>query len=165
MAEFLDNLGSGGWWLSVVLVGLALNLGSTYLYKKLDHAGASISEKWRARSAKSAKEFNDEVRKIATQPHLVPYYFQAEIRCRMQALQLSIFGLTFAVVLLLMLEFQQEALGLEVGRFFIQLAYLFPMLVAALATSLAQRSMRRASRLRSILNASRAVLGAPPVPR
>lgn len=57
MSEFLVNLTSLYWWISVVIVGLAINVLASYIVRKLDVRLSGISSWWRARSDKAkAKE-------------------------------------------------------------------------------------------------------------
>ena len=50
------SLFSMEWWLTVVVLSVALNLVATYLKSPLDRAGASVSTRWARRNAKRAKE-------------------------------------------------------------------------------------------------------------
>jgi len=50
MSEFLSNLSSFYWWLSVVFVGILINLGSSYLKNRLDAQLSRLSSRWRERS-------------------------------------------------------------------------------------------------------------------
>jgi hypothetical protein len=49
---FLDQFSQLEWWLSVVVVGIAINLASAYIKKRLDKALASASKTWRGMSEK-----------------------------------------------------------------------------------------------------------------
>lgn len=50
MKEFLSNLGSSYWWISVVIVGILINVSSFYLTRKLDKRLSNISSWWRKKS-------------------------------------------------------------------------------------------------------------------
>ena len=50
MKEFLANLGSLAWWVSVVIVGILINLASAYLKSRLDSSLSRTSTRWRLRS-------------------------------------------------------------------------------------------------------------------
>lgn len=55
MRFFLNDVDSSYWWLSVVLVGLIINVASSYLKKFLDTAISKISETWKIRVEKKLK--------------------------------------------------------------------------------------------------------------
>jgi hypothetical protein len=50
MSEFITNLSSIYWWLSIVIVGILINLFSAYLKIKLDTRLSTVSSWWRKRS-------------------------------------------------------------------------------------------------------------------
>ena len=54
MTELLNNLSSVGWWISVVLVGLLINLVSAYIKSPIDKLGSKLSSAWRHRTEQSA---------------------------------------------------------------------------------------------------------------
>ena len=53
MDEFLKSLLSTGFWLSVVLVSIVLNVGSGYIKSALDRFLSSLSLRWQKRSQAS----------------------------------------------------------------------------------------------------------------
>jgi hypothetical protein len=50
VTEFVTNLSSLYWWVSVVVVGILVNVCSTYLQKLLDSRMSRISDRWKKRS-------------------------------------------------------------------------------------------------------------------
>lgn len=50
MKDFFYNLSSLYWWISVVIVGILINLGSAYLKSRLDASLSKTSTWWRQRS-------------------------------------------------------------------------------------------------------------------
>jgi hypothetical protein len=50
MEEFIKSASSLYWWLSVVIVGIAINVFSAYIKQKLDRYLSSTSNWWRERS-------------------------------------------------------------------------------------------------------------------
>lgn len=160
MTEFLGSLGNVGWWLSVVFVGLALNILSNYLYKWIDRAGTSFSSRISARSAKKIEAFNREVSSVVAQPSLVPYYFHTEIRLRLQAIQFLIFATIFALFpLLIVAPMTEVEVTAPAAKVALRAFYSFLMLASALSVLMGYRSMLNAMRIRSILNKSRIALG------
>lgn len=160
MEEFVRGLSSGGWWLSVVVVGLALNVASNYIYKWIDKAGSSFSSRLSARSARRIEQFNREVARLIAHPGLVPYYFQMETRVRLQSIQFLIFGSIFALAPLLLTALLAESGVVNPAtKVALKAAFSLLMLCSALSVLMAHRSMLSAIRTRSILNKSRIALG------
>lgn len=99
MDEFLKNMTSGYWWLSVVAVGIVVNLVSGILEKRLGGLGSSTSAWMRLRSEKKRKAYQAEVARLVAKPELLPHFFQEETRWRMRALLML--GMFFLVGLML----------------------------------------------------------------
>ncbi len=64
METFLKNLTSPYWWVSVVIVGITINLTSIYLQKKLDSQLSNASSWWRKRSEKETRKQLQEVERL-----------------------------------------------------------------------------------------------------
>lgn len=69
MDELLNNLTSTYWWLSVVVVGLIINLVSSYLKPPLDAIGSKTFHAWKARSERANKMYVKKVDALAAAPH------------------------------------------------------------------------------------------------
>jgi Co/Zn/Cd efflux system component len=54
--DFIQNLNSLSWWMTVVLVGIIINLVSAYLKSRLDHYLSGISLQWRKWSQRRQDE-------------------------------------------------------------------------------------------------------------
>lgn len=90
MNEFLKNLGSEYWWVSVVAVSVALNIVSSFLFKYLETSPGKALDWWRSRSAKRKHAFEAEVAALKVTPSLVPLYLQNEMRHRNRCLLFAV---------------------------------------------------------------------------
>ena len=105
--EFIKNLGSGYWWISVVVVGLLINLVSAYLKTPLDGFMVRTWGWWRDRSAKRRERFERHASALSNDPHRQLIYLGMEMRGRMQSAQFWLMALmliSFAIYLRAPLE-------------------------------------------------------------
>jgi hypothetical protein len=68
MTRFIADLASWYWWLSVVAVGLALNLLSAYVKPWIDKRISYRSKRAKAKRIAAAEKFEAEVRALANDP-------------------------------------------------------------------------------------------------
>jgi hypothetical protein len=61
LSKFLADLGTVHWWLSVVIVGIAVNLASAYMKPPVDGLLGKISARRREKYKLAFEEFQDEV--------------------------------------------------------------------------------------------------------
>lgn len=64
MTDFIANLSSLYWWISVVVVGILVNVCSTYLQKVLDSRMSRTSDWWRQRSLQRQAIYDWKVAKL-----------------------------------------------------------------------------------------------------
>ena len=69
MAEFLNSIKNPYWWITVVIVGIAINLFSAYLKQKLDTRVSSLSIWWRDRSEKLKTEEANHIKSLRADKH------------------------------------------------------------------------------------------------
>ncbi len=69
MKEFLSNLGTAYWWLSVVVVGILINLISAYLKPRFDSKFSSASTWWRNKSEAQKAERRKMIAKLRGNHH------------------------------------------------------------------------------------------------
>jgi hypothetical protein len=65
MDEFFRSLASPAWWLSVVIVGLLVNLLSAYLKAPLDRVWALIFVAWRERNARARSAYRSRIENLS----------------------------------------------------------------------------------------------------
>jgi hypothetical protein len=66
--RFLDDLSSSYWWMSVVTVGILINLVSNYLQKRLDTRLLGILSLWRGRSKVQKTRRQKELEELRNNP-------------------------------------------------------------------------------------------------
>lgn len=96
MNDFFKGIGSLYWWLSVVVVGILINLASAYLKPKIDSYLLSFSSRWQSYSKKRVAEENDLIEKLANDRNEEILYALAELRHTLG----SAISLAFGVALL-----------------------------------------------------------------
>ena len=96
MDDFLQNLHSPYWWLSVVTVGIFLSIVAAYATRGLDRLFRSFGKRWSDRSEKSKERFARTVAALKKSPEARAAYFREEVRYRHTA----IFGAVVATFLL-----------------------------------------------------------------
>lgn len=97
MDELYKNLGSLSWWVGVVVVGVILNLVSTYLKSPIDALLSAASSYWRRRSERSRNIEAQKIEELRDDPNARNLLLAEEIRCRLRHLSF----LLFAIFLLL----------------------------------------------------------------
>ena len=95
MNEFLANLNSLYWWISVVIVGILINLISSYLKSKLDNTLSNVSTWWRKRSKAQSLKREQELNILRSNTHKQVILAFSEIRVRTICLLFFIFGFLF----------------------------------------------------------------------
>jgi hypothetical protein len=95
MDELINNVGSLTWWISVVLVGILINLVSAYLKSPLDRALSAVSEQWRARSALAREADEKVIAYLRSSMDARERHWRAEVRARFQALVFFVLGIMF----------------------------------------------------------------------
>jgi hypothetical protein len=108
MNDFLKDLGSAHFWLSVVLVGVLMNLASDYLKPFLDRIGSRLSEPFRRKIEKQSLAQNDRIGEMANDEHAQVLSAVTEVSLRVQGLQSFIFGFAYLVLVVMAL-----AVGLD----------------------------------------------------
>lgn len=68
MSEFIQTASSVNWWLSVVVVGLPLNLVSSYLKAPLDAMGDRLSSAWKRRSDAAREKLRVAAERLLADP-------------------------------------------------------------------------------------------------
>ena len=102
MKNLLTNISSVYWWISVVVVGIVINLASAYLKTKLDTNLSNASSWWRKRSEAHKARRAKDLKRLTDNPHDQMLLAFGEMRDRIRAVsQFIIASLCFVVVALL----------------------------------------------------------------
>jgi hypothetical protein len=87
MKDFLASIGSLYWWLSVVVVGVLINISSAYLKSKLDSSLSRISTKWRLRSEVQKALRRKHFEKLRGNPAEQMMISMSELRDRIRSIE------------------------------------------------------------------------------
>ena len=71
VSRFANDLASWYWWVSVVFVGIAINLLSAYLKTPVDNWWSSTSQRRKQRQVTRNEKFDEEVKRIAADATLL----------------------------------------------------------------------------------------------
>jgi hypothetical protein len=86
MTDFLSHLTSVSWWLSVVLVGLLINVFGVYLTRRLDRNFSKTSLWLRSKSRQFREKHARDLAKIENDSHEAIMLGLSELRCRLRSL-------------------------------------------------------------------------------
>jgi hypothetical protein len=92
MSEFIKALTSPAWWISVVVVGILINLASAYVKHFLDKRLAKGSTWWRNRTEKQVAERRTLIETLKSSEHEQLLASLDDIRYRSRALYMMLFG-------------------------------------------------------------------------
>lgn len=95
MAEFFDELTSSKWWIGVVVVGILINILSSFLYKWITKVRARISDKTKYRNEKQIEYQKKQIEYLRKNPHEKYLIGLDEMKFRIWALSWLILGLLF----------------------------------------------------------------------
>lgn len=144
-SKLLSDLLSWYWWATVVLVGVLVNLGSSYLREPLDRAIAAWSGRRTAKAKKRQEELHFHAERLLADPVLLAL----EMRGETIGLLSSTLLLAFAAV---MLGINQFLLANSRGASAIPVVLVFamnipPALLVVLSMSLLARASRHGQRI------------------
>lgn len=95
MDKFLQDISSSYWWLGVVLVGVVINILSSYLRRLMENNFSKFSQFWQTRRQSRIDDFNRRVDLLKKDADLKFVYALRESRYRIRAIGFLIFGLIF----------------------------------------------------------------------
>ncbi len=90
MSQLFNNFTSIGWWIGVVIVGLIINIVSTYLKPKIDVFLSSVSSKWATRNEKLRSARNIKVQLLRDNDH-------EQVMCYLQYLNQKLWVVIYMV--------------------------------------------------------------------
>jgi len=98
MIDFLNNISSTYWWLSVVIVGILINLTSHYLQKRLEVQMSSVSSWWKRRSDEQEQKKKREIDRLRgnSQEQIIESF--VELRYRTRGTLLIVLAVAFLVL-------------------------------------------------------------------
>ena len=132
MVEFITSLSTLNWWLSVVLVGVALNLFSAYLKNPFDKLLSKISTSWSARTASQKTLRLLKVEELKVDKHKQLLLLAEESRSRNLCNSFLIISLILLVTYMFLswLNIYSLAIGAKMTKSILQDASFFGALVS-----------------------------------
>jgi hypothetical protein len=145
MHDFVSNLLSPQWWLSVVVVSIVLNVSSAYFKSALDKRLSTISARRRARLENERREDEETVAGLREDRHRQVLTAFHEMRLRQITVNYLLFGVGFLVLYLgvLSLKSALRPLVFSVLSVVTGLLYVQSVLLAARFRSAARRQLQR----------------------
>src|SRR5438128_2330558 len=101
MSEFMLDLASPSWWMSVVVAGILVNIVATYLTKLLDARLRRASSWWRRKRAVAEQDRLATVEALRKNPHEQSLLGAAEVRYRLRSLVFLVQAVGMALLLVL----------------------------------------------------------------
>ncbi|HDM8235530.1 TPA: hypothetical protein P0E28_005019 [Vibrio campbellii] len=95
MTEFINDTGTIYWWLSVVVVGILVNVLSSYIKLPFDWVFGKISQKWRDRREKSQAERERKILLLRDDYELRVIYAHSEMRYRIRSVGALVMSTAF----------------------------------------------------------------------
>ena len=102
LENFATDLQSPYWWVTVVVVGVLINIGSAYLKSPIDRALGSISSRRRAKNERRARQLEEESNNLAGDLQLFTLEVSLQTRDMVLSLQLLALAATFGFFLVLL---------------------------------------------------------------
>ncbi|EOC7930534.1 hypothetical protein ACKVFH_001781 [Vibrio cholerae] len=99
MDQFLADASSTHWWLTVVVVGIVINILSSYIKSIFETLLASISSHWRYKQEKRTAEEQKIIELLSEDKELKLVYALNENRFRTRSVGFFVLGLMFIVML------------------------------------------------------------------
>ena len=96
-AKLISDFASPYWWVTVVVVGLLINLVSAYLKNPIDQFFSKSSQWWRKRSAARTDRFNAEVQYLSSSQELLTLSMLNELRDRLRCILYALIIITVFV--------------------------------------------------------------------
>lgn len=92
MSKVLDFLNSPAWWLSVVVVGILINLIAAYAKPVIDRAFSILSVSWKMRSQRQQQARMEKINDLRKDVHAQILFAVEELRLRQQITLYLIFS-------------------------------------------------------------------------
>lgn len=109
MDELLNNIGSFAWWLSVVGVGILLNLTSAYMKSPLDRLLSLLSDRWQTRTEIAKQAQVALIADLRSSTEVRTAHWHTEVRARLHALTMYVLG-TFLLLFYTMIRVRVPSL-------------------------------------------------------
>lgn len=127
MEKFLQDMLSAYWWISVVVVGIIINLISTYIRPFLENRLSRVSCYWKNRRDTRIELFNLQVSLIKANADLRSVYALREIRYRVRCVEYLVVSLSMSAMAIF-----ARSIGILYGSAFLMFMGAISMLIAVI---------------------------------
>ncbi len=94
----MNELFTWSWFISVVLVGVLINLASAYIKPPIDKIMRRYSQKWKTHSTEKQRQWDASVNLLVDNPNLVTFIGLAETRARHRLVFYSLMAMPMGFV-------------------------------------------------------------------
>ncbi|NAW59666.1 MULTISPECIES: hypothetical protein [unclassified Vibrio] len=98
MEQFLTDASTTHWWLGVVVVGITINIASTYIRAFFEHRLSRLSSYWRNRQESHVKEEQEKIELLKNNPELKLVYALNESRFRTRSVGFFVMSTMFTIL-------------------------------------------------------------------
>ena len=95
MEKFIEDITTAYWWMAVVIVGIIINVASTYIRSGIENQLAKISTYWSTRKELRENNRAQLINLLQEDSQALVLYAKTESRHRLQAIQNTIFSFIF----------------------------------------------------------------------
>jgi hypothetical protein len=148
MRGFLRDIGTLYWWLSVIAVGIAVNIISSYLKTKLDGQLSDVSSRWRIRSESQKAMRSEALATLRDSPHAQTMMATSIVEDEISSIYFSVWSVAGGWVIYLTQLREYSVVGML-------LLQVLPGLVGAICVFFALQSRYDAMRKRGLLREAR----------
>jgi hypothetical protein len=98
MKTFAEQLSSTSWWLSVVIVGIAINVTAAYIKSRLDGVLSNASSWWKGRSEREKEKRQKLIEKLKNSKEEQFLAVTDDLRERIRAIHMLLLGVFFMLI-------------------------------------------------------------------
>ena len=98
MDKFIDEISSTYWWIGVVVVGIVINIASSYIRKIMESRLSNISIYWKGKKKERVEKIAKKVDILRNNSELRGIYALRESRYRIRSIGFTIFGILSGTV-------------------------------------------------------------------
>ena len=98
MRSFFNNFGSTEWWLSVVIVGIAVNLLSAVLQSAISHLRSAISKRYQQSKSREAERRRELIASLKSDPTKLSAYRSRLVTRKLGIIEFMLCGVFLLLV-------------------------------------------------------------------
>jgi hypothetical protein len=154
MEKIIQDISNSYWWLSVVIVGILINIISSFIFKYYEQIGSRLSDKKRKKYEAEIKLRNDTIQKINTDKSFETKYLFEIINLKVNAIRYLIIGLIYFSAPIDLLEYFASTFNWRQGFDIVWAIYFIISVFGVITIFLAYRILKSALKQESIYSES-----------